>query len=291
MKIQRGQGRKVTNRAAAAPLSGLAVAALALVPHHAAAAPHVTGVTSGGTNDTPAILDMYKARALIAAERHHADAALPMYRVKSGDSLSAIASAHCSGKADDWTGIYAASHLHGDANVIQPDQELVLSCTDDPAELSKAVSAAPVHVQVAAVVTNHATGRASDQDACTPNCPWGDGDFDGMDLDHSPFASAPSQVSTGTVTVSTASPANLGGSVVASSSFEACVIAHESGGNSQVMNSSGHYGLYQFDLGTWESGGGSAGDFGNASPAEQKRVFDAVYAARGTNPWAPYDGC
>jgi LysM repeat protein len=74
-------------------------------------------------------------------------------------------------------------------------------------------------------------------------------------------------------------------------SFEQCVIARESGGNSQVMNSTGHYGLFQFDIGTWESGGGSAADFGHASVSEQEQVFASVYAARGTSPWAPYDGC
>jgi LysM repeat protein len=73
--------------------------------------------------------------------------------------------------------------------------------------------------------------------------------------------------------------------------FEQCVIARESGGNSQVMNASGHYGLYQFDLGTWVSGGGAAADFGHASVSEQQAVFASVYASRGTNPWAPYDGC
>lgn len=76
-----------------------------------------------------------------------------------------------------------------------------------------------------------------------------------------------------------------------SSAFQACVIARESGGNPQVMNASGHYGLYQFDYGTWVSGGGSPADFGHASVAEQNQVFASVYAARGTSPWGPYDGC
>ena len=84
-----------------------------------------------------------------------------------------------------------------------------------------------------------------------------------------------------------------GGAIAAKSGPHVTIkgAAHESGGNAQVMNSSGHYGLYQFDLGTWESGGGSAADFGHASAAEQQQVFRAVYAARGTNPWSPYDGC
>jgi hypothetical protein len=74
-------------------------------------------------------------------------------------------------------------------------------------------------------------------------------------------------------------------------SFQSCVISRESGGNSQVMNSSGHYGLYQFDYGTWVSGGGNPDDFGHASISEQNAVFAAVYAARGVEPWAPSDGC
>lgn len=75
------------------------------------------------------------------------------------------------------------------------------------------------------------------------------------------------------------------------SGYESCVISRESGGQSQVMNSSGHYGLFQFDYGTWVSGGGSGADFGHASVNEQQRVFQAVYAARGTQPWSPSDGC
>lgn len=78
---------------------------------------------------------------------------------------------------------------------------------------------------------------------------------------------------------------------VGASGFEACVIRRESGGNPDIWNPTGHWGLYQFDLSTWESGGGSAAAFGHVGPAEQHRVFENVYAARGTSPWAPYDGC
>lgn len=83
---------------------------------------------------------------------------------------------------------------------------------------------------------------------------------------------------------SNVSTAGMGG-------YQSCVITRESGGRSQVMNSSGHYGLYQFDYGTWVSGGGSAADFGHASVTEQNRVFASVYAARGTQPWSPSDHC
>ena len=77
----------------------------------------------------------------------------------------------------------------------------------------------------------------------------------------------------------------------AGGSFQACVIAAESGGNSQVMNGSGHYGLYQFSSSTWTEYGGNAADFGNASVSEQNQVFDNAMAAGGENNWAPYDGC
>ena len=77
----------------------------------------------------------------------------------------------------------------------------------------------------------------------------------------------------------------------ASGSFEACVIARESGGNSQVMNSSGHYGLYQFSASTWQAYGGSSASFGHASAAEQHQVFSNAVARGGQSNWSPYDGC
>ncbi|MDQ2815054.1 MAG: transglycosylase family protein [Actinomycetota bacterium] len=73
--------------------------------------------------------------------------------------------------------------------------------------------------------------------------------------------------------------------------FTSCVIARESGGNSQVMNSSGHYGLYQFSASTWSAYGGSSSDFGNASVAEQNKVFNNALAAGGQSNWSAYDGC
>lgn len=76
------------------------------------------------------------------------------------------------------------------------------------------------------------------------------------------------------------------------SSFQSCVISRESGGNSQVMNSSGHYGLYQFSFSTWTAYGGNPADFGNASVAEQNQVFyNAMATPNGASNWAPYDGC
>jgi len=74
-------------------------------------------------------------------------------------------------------------------------------------------------------------------------------------------------------------------------SFQACVIAAESGGNPQVMNASGHYGLYQFSASTWAEYGGNPADFGDASVAEQNQVFDNAIAAGGASNWSLYDGC
>jgi LysM repeat protein len=76
-----------------------------------------------------------------------------------------------------------------------------------------------------------------------------------------------------------------------SGSMQECIITAESGGNSQIMNSSGHYGLYQFSYGTWVANGGNPADFGNASVAEQNQVFYSTVAASGYSSWTPYDGC
>jgi LysM repeat protein len=88
-----------------------------------------------------------------------------------------------------------------------------------------------------------------------------------------------------------AGPAQSASTYTGSGSFQECVISSESGGNSQVMNSSGHYGLYQFSSSTWAEYGGNPADFGDASVAEQNRVFDNAIAAGGQFNWAPYDGC
>jgi transglycosylase-like protein len=79
--------------------------------------------------------------------------------------------------------------------------------------------------------------------------------------------------------------------VQATSSFQECVITRESGGNAQIWNASGHYGLYQFSYSTWVAAGGAPGAFGHASAGYQTEVFWMAYRLWGTSPWAPYDGC
>ncbi len=73
--------------------------------------------------------------------------------------------------------------------------------------------------------------------------------------------------------------------------FGQCVVSPESGGQAQIMNSTGHYGLYQFSASTWAEYGGNPADFGNASVAEQNQVFANALAAGGQGNWSPYDGC
>lgn len=58
----------------------------------------------------------------------------------------------------------------------------------------------------------------------------------------------------------------------------------ESGGNPRAVNPAGYYGLYQFDLGTWRSVGGS-GVPTAASAAEQTYRAKLLYKQRGRSPW------
>src|SRR5215467_13245802 len=77
----------------------------------------------------------------------------------------------------------------------------------------------------------------------------------------------------------------------ASGSYQACVIAAESGGNASAVNPvSGAGGLYQFLPSTWAALGHS-GLPQNASVAEQNQAFQQEYAQSGTSAWSPYDGC
>jgi len=106
---------------------------------------------------------------------------------------------------------------------------------------------------------------------------------------------APATVTTADVATGTAQQQSSSTTSTVSTSgdsaFQACVIQRESGGNAQVMNASGHYGLYQFSASTWAAYGGNPADFGHASVAEQNQVFDNAIAAGGQSNWSLYDGC
>ena len=219
-----------------------------------------------GTADTITELALDKvtaARAALSAQRARARAftAAMTYTVRAGDSLSDVARARC-GQARMWTGIYAASRARHwtarNANVLTAGQHLWLACAYLPSMLRYAPAPPPPPRPV-----YHAAVAAS--------------------------------VSSGTYHRSYSAPVASGsyGNVSASnySGFQACVIARESGGNSQVMNASSHYGLYQFSSSTWQAYGGSASTFGHASVAEQNRIFGNAMARGGQSNWSPYDGC
>lgn len=64
----------------------------------------------------------------------------------------------------------------------------------------------------------------------------------------------------------------------------------ESGGKVNVVNSSGHGGLFQFDAQTWRSVGGT-GLPQNASTSEQYKRAALLLASRGTQPWDASKAC
>lgn len=180
------------------------------------------------------------------------------WRVRSGDTLSDIAKMRY-GTQKAWTLIYWANHKQVRwANRIQVGQILDLPIPDGPLpappRLLEPPPPPPPPVRHMAVTVASTSGYSTTRTY------------------HSTYT-APS------------------GTYHGSGSMEACIIARESGGNSQVMNSSGHYGLYQFSASTWAGSGGNPADFGHASVSEQRQVFSNAVSARGYSDWTPYDGC
>ena len=217
--------------------------------------PAHTAAQPAAVTDTASYAGLSLADLLSTVKRsagHKAQAQPVSYTVRSGDSLSSIAGRFYH-KQSDWPVLYWANHSQIKyANIIEVGQKLTV-----PAKPAK-VPAAP-----------SVLGPAAPAPVQTTSAPVTYGES-------APVYSAPTQ---------SASTYTGGGS------FQSCVIAAESGGNSQVMNSSGHYGLYQFSSGTWAAYGGNPGDFGNASVGEQNQVFNNAVAAGGQSNWAPYDGC
>jgi LysM repeat protein len=245
-----------------AAAAGIHPAAAPATPKVGASAGALVSITHRSATGLPVVrLDAAKVAAIEPKGKHHRT--LPAkYVVKSGDTLAAIAQ-HLYASPDYWTVLYWANH--GEikyANEITAGQ--VLKVPAKPAKIPaapKALAPAPAPATSTASTASYSGGSSSaSTTAAAPAA-----------------APAPAQ-----------SASSYSGST---GSFQACVIAAESGGNSQVMNSSGHYGLYQFSASTWAAYGGNPADFGNASVAEQNQVFNNAIAAGGQSNWAPYDGC
>ena len=254
-------------------VAGLAAAAFTLgnSPGGASAAADATVHHSAATAVTPhaaavsAQADVTRLAAIAPKGKHHRTGPAT-YVIKPGDTLASIAERHYH-SSDYWPVLYWANHGKIKyANEISAGQVLTLPAK--PAKIPAAPKVlAPAPPPSLAPAPAPATSSAS----------YGQGYSSG-----SATQAAPAQP------VQQQSASTYSGS---SGSFQSCVIAAESGGNSQVMNSSGHYGLYQFAAGTWAAYGGNPADFGNASVAEQNQVFNNAIAAGGQSNWAPYDGC
>lgn len=270
---------------AAAPAALVGVAATfclspqalaATTPAHAGAHHSVVAEAAKESGSTSAQLLSAIKHASVAKKaaqhRSHKADEPSKYTVQPGDTLSAIAGRvyHNQGA---WPVLYWAnqSKIHW-ADVIQPGQ--VLKVPVEPSRIPSPPSAlgpalAPASVTAAPVETPAASQdpapAASTAQASAP--------------------AASTQQSSSTAASSTDSGGTPGGS------FGQCVVQAESGGNAQAMNSSGHYGLYQFSASTWAEYGGNPADFGNASVAEQNQVFSNALAAGGQSNWSAYDGC
>ena len=191
--------------------------------------------------------------SLHPAAAHQAHQAPSHYTVKSGDTLSSIAR-HEYGSARAWPALWWVNrHKVHNPEMIRVGQRLTLSSWHPrKAWLDRAALAAIP--------------------APAP----------------APPVSAAAPVAAAAPVTQPASTATYGG---ASGSYEACVIAAESGGNPSAVNpSSGAGGLYQFLPSTWAALGHS-GLPQNASVAEQNQAFQQEYAQSGTSAWSPYDGC
>jgi Transglycosylase-like domain/LysM domain len=245
---------------AAGPALAATAAAVCLAPQamadpapaHAAAEP---AVVADAVSDAGLSAELFTAKQR-AAGKHARPAPAVTYTVRAGDSLSSIAGRLYHRQAA-WPVLYWANRNQIRwANVIGAGQKLTVPAL--PATIPSVPSALGQAAPAPVVVQAPATSAP---------------------------AFAPAQAHVPAAAASTFSGGTPGGS------FGACVVAHESGGNAQVMNSSGHYGLYQFSESTWVAYGGSAADFGHASVAEQNQVFASALAQGGQSNWSSYDGC
>lgn len=250
-----------TAATAAPTLAGVA-AAICLSPQSAQAATvpasHTAAQKSGHTMTVPAGFRRAPSITQLLADSHNAvkqakqQASAPAsYTVRSGDTLSGIAGKVYHNPAA-WPAIYDGNRGKIRwANEINVGEKLTI-----PAKPSH-IPAAPKQLSpTPTYVPRHAAATTDVMSAPVQAPAQTDAYYSGAD-----------------------------------GSFQACVISRESGGDANIWNASGHYGLYQFSEATWVAYGGSPGTFGDASVAEQNAVFANAMARGGEDNWAPYDGC
>ncbi|HTP17223.1 MAG TPA: transglycosylase family protein [Streptosporangiaceae bacterium] len=242
---------------------------------------------------------IHQPAVLTAAEFHREAPARPPAHVvvRRGDTLSGIAARY----RIEWPGLYEANRevIGADPNLLSVGERLRLPSAAAAVRLAWSYRPPAAVVPVTTPETPHrvAVQPVSAQPAQAAPVPVhseapGHSEArvqsEATVQAEAPVHQAVAPVHQTVAAVQTAAPAQA---AAPAGSFRQCVISRESGGNAQVMNGSGHYGLYQFSYPAWVASGGSSADFGHASVAEQNRAFATAYAKFGASPWAPYDGC
>jgi Transglycosylase-like domain len=200
------------------------------------------------------------------------------YTLRPGDSLFKVAREFC-GNGDLWPATWHATGGIADPNLVPVGLKVTVACSGD---MKGYDPPAPVSL-TSHVAQGNSGGKTWGVSYGYPNF-CGDGDGDGWDVSCQQAAPDPQPAHQQPQYVAAASYSGGGG-------MQSCIIGRESGGNSQVMNATGHYGLYQFAYQTWVDNGGSPGSFGHASVAEQNQVYYNDVARHGYSDWAAYDGC
>ncbi|MBP2349257.1 murein DD-endopeptidase MepM/ murein hydrolase activator NlpD [Kribbella aluminosa] len=173
------------------------------------------------------------------------------YTVKSGDTLSQIAQAN----GADWHQLAQLNHLK-DPNLILIGQTLTLDGVKSSASKDQAPQVSP-----------KSESYKSDNGATKSQTRKSDSNRTSRSADRP-------QASNG----------GGGGGKANLSGAWAQVANCESSGNPRAVNGGGYYGLFQFDLQTWRSVGGS-GNPTNASAGEQLMRAKKLYSQRGASPW------
>jgi LysM repeat protein len=195
------------------------------------------------------------------------------YTVRAGDSLSSIAGRYYHNAAA-WPVLYWGNRGQVRwADVIKTGQVLRVPAAPARMPAAPAQLGPPAPAQAAAVYTpRHASTAPAQPAPSQAPAP----------------VQAPAPARTGPTSTGSAGTSSGGWP---GGAFGECVVQRESGGNPNVWNASGHWGLYQFSASTWAAYGGNPAAFGNAGVAEQEQVFMNALAQGGQSNWAPYDGC